>query len=229
MGETRDGCHSRPRAISEYLVEAMAGAGAEQICMVIASEKQDLVRFYGSGERHHVSIGYLYQAQPTGMADAIDVAYPLARDATVLMGMPDTIVQPADSLSRIRTHLEDEHCDIALAVAPTDEPGRLGPVNLDRSGRVLEVLDKPASPPHNMVWTVACWAPRFTEFLHRQLAQQPRAHPEAPLGLIFQDAILAGFDVRALPFADGCYIDAGTVDGLSAARRLMSSRTSARG
>ena len=220
---------ARPRAISEYLVEAMAGAGANRICMVISSEKPDIPRFYGSGERHGVAIGYLCQERPTGMSDAIDLAYPWSRDATVLMGMPDTIVRPADSLTRIRALLEDTQCDIALAVAPTDEPERLGPVNVDRSGRVIEVLDKPSTPPHNLVWTVACWAPRFTEFLHQQLAHTPRAHPEAPLGLIFQQAIAAGFDVRAMTFTDGCYIDAGTVEGLASARRLMAEPRHARG
>jgi glucose-1-phosphate thymidylyltransferase len=225
VGET----HTRPRAISEYLVDAMAGAGADRICMVISSDKPDIPRFYGSGEQHGVSIGYLYQERPTGMSDAIDIAYPWLREATVLMGMPDTIVRPADSLTRIRAMLEDAHCDIALAVAPTDEPERLGPVIVDRSGRVLEVLDKPSTPPHNLVWTVACWSPRFTEFLHQQLALSPRTHPEAPLGLIFQDAIAAGFDVRALTFADGCYIDAGTVEGLAAARRLMAEPSHAQG
>jgi glucose-1-phosphate thymidylyltransferase len=227
VGYTRDA--ARPRAISEYLVDAMVDAGADRICMVVAPDKQDIVRFYGSGEAHGVPIAYLCQEQQTGMSDAIDLACPWLRDATVLMGMPDTIVKPDDSLSRIRALLEREQCDIALAVAPTDEPARLGPVHMDAGGRVLEVMDKPVTVPHNMVWTVACWAPRFTEFLHAQLAVQPRAHPEAPLGLIFQDAILAGFDVRALAFADGRYIDAGTVAGLAAAQQLAAGLTPAGG
>lgn len=219
----------RPRAISEYLVGAMAAAGADRICMVISSSKPDIPRFYGSGEHHGVSIAYLCQEHPTGMSDAINLGYPWLRDATVLMGMPDTIVRPADSLTEIRALLEDTPCDVALAVAPTDEPERLGPVNIDRSGRVLEVMDKPAAAPHNLVWTVACWSPRFTEFLHQHLQRSPRAHPEAPLGLVFQEAIAAGFDVRALTFLDGCYIDAGTVEGLAAARRLMGEPSHARG
>jgi len=218
-----------PRLISEYLVESMRDAGAERVCMVIAADKHDLVRFYGSGDRHGVPIAYLCQDNATGMSDAIDLAEPWLRDATVLMGMPDTIVRPHDSLSQVRELLERKQCDIVLAVAPTDEPGRLGPVNIDRSGRVIEVLDKPSSPPHNLVWTVACWSPRFTEFLHEQLAVQPRVRAEAPLGLIFQDAIAAGFDVRAITFTGGCYIDAGTVDGLAAAQRLMAGLTTARG
>jgi glucose-1-phosphate thymidylyltransferase len=208
------------RAISEYLVEAMVEAGAERLCMVIAPDKHDIVEFYGAGERHRAPIAYVCQEQPTGMSDAIDSAYPWLRGATVLMGMPDTIVQPEDSLARIRALLERQECDIALAIAPTSEPERLGPVNVAADGRVLEIFDKPRVAPHNRVWTVACWSARFTEFLHQHLRAH-RRDDEAPLGLIFQSAIAQGFAARAITFAAGCYIDAGTTAGLQAAQRWV--------
>jgi dTDP-glucose pyrophosphorylase len=213
------------RAISEYLIEAMRDAGADRICTVIAPDKQDIVRFYGAGERHGVRIDYVTQDQPTGMSDAIDLAFERLRGATVLMGMPDTIVRPHESLRVIRALLEDSGCDIALAVAPSDEPCRLGPVTMHADGRVIEVFDKPRVAPHHQVWTVAAWAPRFTEFLQHHLATAARPIPEAPLGLIFQAALEHGFDVRGRLFVDGCYVDAGTPEGLSAARRIVAGET----
>ena len=100
-----DGGSVRPRLLSEDLVGAMVEAGAESICMVIAPDKNDIVRHYGSGHRHGVSISYLCQDHATGMSDAIDIAYPWLRDATVLMGMPDTIVRPQHSLASARNLL----------------------------------------------------------------------------------------------------------------------------
>jgi glucose-1-phosphate thymidylyltransferase len=222
VGEVRDGGGLRPRAISEHLVDAMRDAGAGRICLIVAPGKHDIAQFYGDGSGHGVAIEYLCQQQPTGMSDAIDLAYASLRGATVLMGMPDTIVRPSHSLRDIRTLLDDRQCDVALAVAPTEEPWRLGPVTIDVEGRVVEVFDKPHPAPHNLVWTVAAWGPRFTEFLHDHLVAPVRTIPEAPLGLIFQAAIAQGFDVRARSFADGCYIDAGTPEGLAAARRFVS-------
>jgi hypothetical protein len=92
-------------------------------------------------------------------------------------------------------------------------------------GRVIEVFDKPRVAPHHQVWTVAAWAPRFTEFLQHHLATAARPIPEAPLGLIFQAALEHGFDVRGRLFVDGCYVDAGTPEGLSAARRIVAGET----
>jgi glucose-1-phosphate thymidylyltransferase len=232
-----DGC--RPKAVSEYLFDALVAADADRVCVVIAPEKHDILRFYGSGERHGVPIAYVCQEVPTGMADAIDAAYPWIGDATVLMGMPDTIFRPVDALAKLRVFYEQEHADLALAVAPTDEPGRLGPVLVDAGGRVLEVMDKPEAPPHNNVWVVACWGATFTEFLHSYLAARRPSHDvvsgfpstalgagsrtEVALGSIFQAFVERGSRVRALSFDDGFYIDAGTMEGLRAAQRVVAS------
>ena len=213
------------RPISEYLVDAMVDAGAERICIVVAPDKIDIRRFYGSGERHGVPITYFYQQKPTGMSDAIDLAFEELHDATVLMGMPDTIVRPASSLRLIHELLGRTAADLALAVAPTDDPCRLGPVNVADDGRVLEIFDKPLIAPHDRVWTVACWSPRFTQFLHNYLRDHSRAISEAPLGLIMQAAVERNCNVRALVFGDGRYIDAGTSDGLATARGFVESES----
>ena len=220
VGETdgRDG--RRLRAVSEYLIDAMAAAGADRVCVVINAEKHDVVRFYGSGMSNGVPIAYVCQDRPEGMAHAIDCAYPWLRDATVLMGMPDTVVRPPDSLQKLRALHDHEGADISLAIAPTREPHRLGPVTWDVSGRVIEILDKPNSPPHNRVWTVACWAPRFTEFLHHFLASSSPAG-ELVLGHVFQAAVDEGFNARALWFPDGEYLDIGTLEGLRFAQQAV--------
>jgi glucose-1-phosphate thymidylyltransferase len=218
---TPDG--TRPKAVSEYLIDALAAADVRRVCMVIAPDKHDILRHYGSGARHGVEIAYVCQETPTGMADAIDLAYPWIRDSTVFMGMPDTIFRPADAFARLRAVYEREHADLALVVCPTDEPRRLGPVMFDASGRVSEVLDKPAVVPHNNVWVVAIWRPAFTEFLHAELTARSPAQGEVALGTIFQTAVERGLRVHALPFPDGIYIDAGTPEGLEAARREIAS------
>jgi len=218
---------ARPKAVSEYLIDALVGAGVRRACMIVAPDKHDILRYYGSGSRHGIDLAYLCQTTATGMADAIDLAYPWIRDHTVFMGMPDTVFRPADAFAQLRVVYERERADLALVVCPTDEPARLGPVMFDARGRVLEVMDKPVSAPHNMVWVVAIWSPALTEFLHAELAaRRPSAH-EIALGSMFQTAVERGFRVHALPFPDGFYIDAGTVEGLAAARQAVASAGSA--
>ena len=57
----------RPKAVSEYLVERMIAAGADQICMIISPEKSDIVRYYA--ERSYAAeIFYVVQQTPAGFA-----------------------------------------------------------------------------------------------------------------------------------------------------------------
>src|SRR3954470_7105967 len=68
----------RPKAVSEYLVERMIAAGAEQICMVISAEKSDIVRYFA--ERNYAAeIFYVVQQEPQGLCDALFRAEPFAR------------------------------------------------------------------------------------------------------------------------------------------------------
>ena len=56
----------RPKAVSEYLVERMIAAGAEQIAMVISAEKTDIVRYYAERE-YAAEIFYVVQRKPRGL------------------------------------------------------------------------------------------------------------------------------------------------------------------
>src|SRR5438132_13138121 len=59
----------RPKAVAEYLVERMIAAGAEQICMVISTEKTDLIS--NLAESHYAAeIFYMLQQNPQGLCHA---------------------------------------------------------------------------------------------------------------------------------------------------------------
>jgi glucose-1-phosphate thymidylyltransferase len=223
VGDTRDATGRRPKAVSEYLFDALSVAGVAHVCVIVAAEKQQVAEFFGGGERHGVSITYVCQSAPTGMADAVDAAYRWIRNADVVVGMPDTVFRPLDAVLELRRLFEREGADLALGVFPTDEPNRLGPVLLESTGRVVEVFDKPPVCTVRNTWGIACWGPRFTELLHDDLADRPRGgvSAERPLGAVFQMAVERGFNVQALSFAAGMYIDVGTLDGLIAARSAV--------
>ena len=60
----------RPRAVSEYLIERMACAGATKICFVISPWKSDILQYYG-GSIGDLAVAYVIQSQAAGLADAI--------------------------------------------------------------------------------------------------------------------------------------------------------------
>src|SRR5438128_764832 len=87
----------RPKAVSEYLVERMIAAGAEQIAMVVSAEKTDIVRYYAE-RAYAAEIFYVVQRQPKGLCDAVFRAEPFARaHEQVLIGLSDTIWFPENA------------------------------------------------------------------------------------------------------------------------------------
>jgi dTDP-glucose pyrophosphorylase len=109
----------RPKAVSEYLVERMIAAGADQICMVISAEKTDIIEYYAA-RNYAAEIFYVVQQTPLGLCDALFRAVPFARHhERVLIGLPDTIWFPENAYLPA---LAAQEADCNLVLFPVDEP-----------------------------------------------------------------------------------------------------------
>lgn len=207
-----------PKVVSEYLVEALAAGGAERVLMIVNAGKSDILRFYGDGHAHGVSIGYLVQEQVTGMPAALDLARPWLGDATVLFGMPDTILQPDDCFLRLlETHRRRE-ADVTLGLFRTHEPWRFGMVEEDGDGCLGRCVDKPQESDLEYMWGIAVWSPAFTRLLGRFCADaHVRSTGELLLGDAFNAAAKNDLRVVCHRFVDGSYLDVGSPDDLLAA------------
>jgi glucose-1-phosphate thymidylyltransferase len=201
-----------PRPVLQASLDQMRTAGVAQCVIVIAEWKLELVRILGDGSSSGVALAYVVRSVPRGLSDALDAAWPWVHGGDMCMTLPDTIVAPTDALARLRVERETSGADLVLGVFPTDKPEQLGPVRVGDDGRVLEVLDKPASTDLRNTWGMAVWSPRFTALLHAAVVD---ATPV--LGALFQRAIDEGFAVRAVCFDEGSFDDLGTPEGLARA------------
>jgi glucose-1-phosphate thymidylyltransferase len=207
-----------PKAVSEYLVEALVRGGAKRIFMIVNSSKADILRFYGDGSAHGVSMAYLVQEQPTGMPAALDLARPWLGEATVLFGMPDTIIHPPDCYAQLLEHHRERQADVTLGLFATDEPWRFGMVEEDERHRLIRCVDKPRSSPLRYMWGIACWGPAFTAYLGDFCARaRDEVGSELLLGDAFTSAAQSGLTVTCHSFTDGSYLDVGSPDDLMAA------------
>lgn len=205
---------ARPRAVAEYGVEAIKAAGIDRLFFVVAPWKLDVVTYFGDGAQFGVSVGYLYQEEARGLPHAIDIAYPWIDGRHVALVLPDTIITPADALARLRTRYLDTGADLALAVFPTEQAWRLGPVVMS-GGKVERVLDKPKGPAPANTWGAAIWGERFAALLHQGLAQAgPPETGEPVLGMFFDLAVRRGLKAVAVEFPGGSFEDAGTSEGI---------------
>jgi glucose-1-phosphate thymidylyltransferase len=157
---------------------------------------------------------------PYGPAFTLDAAYPFVRGATVAIGFPDIVFQPADAYTHCLARLGDGGADIVLGLVPFEQPEIADMVDVDEAGRVRDIVIKQPAYHLRYSWVVAMWGPAFTEFMHAHLAealQQLDPAQEWHVGRVVQAALQAGLRVDSVTFPEGGYVDYGSPDAL---RRL---------
>ncbi len=209
----------RPKVVSQYIIEAMKEAGVRRILIIVGQGKHDVVEYYGDGSRFGLQIAYLYQEHLDGMPSAINLARPWIGDATVVFGMPDTIIRPVTALKTLLDDHLQSGADLSLGLFPTDRPHKFGMVEIDGANRVLSTVDKPNQSSLTYMWGTCCWSSGFTELLHKFLAGRESTGRESVLGDVFNAALERQMNVFGFPATDGRYIDIGTSDELNVALR----------
>ena len=205
----------RPKAVSEYLVERMIAAGAEQICMVISAEKTDIVEYYAERD-YAAEIFYVVQQTPRGLCDAIFRAEPFARHHDcVLVGLPDTVWFPENAYLPA---LPEPGSDCNLVLFPVDQPSAFDAVVCDEQGFVREVQVKSAAAKTNWIWGAVTAS--GSAFRRLKLLWDSRHRSDEYLGDLLNASIAAGNPVRAY-FTGEKYIDVGTLEGYRTAQDYL--------
>jgi glucose-1-phosphate thymidylyltransferase len=214
----------RPKVVSHYLLEKMHLAGVSKVFFILRQGKWDIPAYYGDGSAFGLQLGYLMMGRPHGPPYTLDQAYPFARRAVIAFGFPDILFTPDDAFVHLLARQRDTQADVVLALLTAHAPEIMDMVEVDASGRVLDIVLRPGPTTLRYAWIVAVWSPVFTEFLHRHLAQldaHPRqgdaAPPELTVGHVLRAAVEQGLRVEGIPFPGHTYLDVGTPEGLSKA------------
>ena len=204
----------RPKAVSEYLVERLALAGADKVCFVVAPGKSDIIEYFG-GDAAGVSFAYVVQPRPAGLCDALFRAAPLVHsDEPVALGLPDTIWFPEDALRA----LPDDR--LSFLTFPVGRPQHFDVVVTDPHGRVLEVQVKPAQPRSNWIWGAIKMPGRVFHELHA-LWREPERGDEY-VGTLVNAWLERGGEAVGVQAGER-YVDVGTLDGYREAIQLLTS------
>jgi glucose-1-phosphate thymidylyltransferase len=205
----------RPKAVSEYLVERMIAAGAEQICMVISAEKADIIRYFAE-QNYAAEIFYVVQRKPQGLCDALFRAEPFARShEQVLIGLPDTIWFPENAYLPA---LDLQRIDVNLVLFPVANPSAFDAVVCDDQGYVREVQVKTSAAASNWVWGAV--TATGDSFYRLKLLWESRHRSDEYLGDLLNAFIAAGNVVRGRHCGE-VYMDVGTLDGYRQAQDYL--------
>ncbi|MGW6907298.1 glucose-1-phosphate thymidylyltransferase [Streptomyces sp. NPDC054940] len=197
-----------------YALEALAAAGITDVCIVVGTYEEDLRRAAGDGSAFGLQVTYLRQSRPLGLAHAVLVARDFLGDDDFLLYLGDNYLQQGVTgfLRRARV----DRAAARLLVTPVPDPTAFGVAEVDESGTVLQLEEKPERPRSDLA-LVGVYA--FTAAVHEAVrAIRPSARGELEITHAVQWLIDRGAPVRA-EITTAPWRDTGSVDDMLEANR----------
>ncbi|HEX5909175.1 MAG TPA: glucose-1-phosphate thymidylyltransferase [Thermoleophilaceae bacterium] len=128
-----------------YGIRAMAEAGIEEVGIIVAPETGGEIReAAGDGSQFGVSITYIDQAEPLGLAHAVLTAEPFIGDQPFVMYLGDNLLR--NGITDLVHTFEADSPDALILLTKVPDPENYGVAELAEDGRVSRLVEKPAEP-----------------------------------------------------------------------------------
>lgn len=131
------------------VVEAIRDAGIDEIGIVVGDTAQEIKNAVGDGSRWDLSITYIHQEQPLGIAHAVKVSHEFIGDDRFVLFLGDNVIQGGISplIADFAQHPEWQS-QIVLTRVP--HPEEYGVAELS-DGRIVQLVEKPKDPPSDLI------------------------------------------------------------------------------
>jgi len=130
-----------------YGIEALKDAGIDEIGIVVGDTKDEIKQAVGDGSRWGISIAYIEQEAPLGLAHAVKVSADFLNNEPFVMYLGDNILK-----SGIRSLVEDfkkKKPNSLILLTEVPNPHMFGVAELS-NGRVVNLVEKPKNPKSNL-------------------------------------------------------------------------------
>ncbi|MCZ6801762.1 MAG: dTDP-glucose pyrophosphorylase [Nitrospirae bacterium] len=215
-----------PKVVAHYLLEKFYLAGITEAYIVLRKGKWDIPAYFGDGAFVNMHLGYLIMREPFGPPFTLDQAYPFVHNKVVAFGFPDIMFSSKDVFKQLLEYRETHQPDVVLALFPAHNPQSTDMVDIDKNGKIHNMLLNPANTELYFTWLCGVWTPVFTSFMHEYLQTYRRENSsqnaktdeaegkDLTVGDVIQAAITKGLAVHGVTFPDSQYIDIGTPEAL---------------
>ena len=198
-----------------YGIEAIAAAGIRDIGIVVGDTQAEIRAAVGDGSRWDVTVAYIEQDAPRGLAHALKISQPFIGDDPFVMYLGDNLLNKGITHFVQEFAREKPAAQILLAHVP--DPQMFGVAEL-RDGIVVKLIEKPIEPVGDLALVgVYMFGPQVFESVNRI---KPSFRNELEITDAIQDLIDRGLTVRP-HIVDGWGKDTGKLEDLLEANRLI--------
>jgi glucose-1-phosphate thymidylyltransferase len=201
-----------------YGLESIAEAGIREVGIVVGHTAAEVEAACGDGSRWGLSITYIPQAEPLGLAHAVIVARDFLGDDDFVMYLGDNIL--LEGLTRFVERFQRHSPNAQIFLAKVREPERFGVAVLE-GDRVVRLVEKPKERISDLA-LVGVYL--FDRTIHEAIDTVELSwRGELEITDSIQAMIEAGRTVRA-EMVSGWWKDTGKLEDLLEANRMMLSQ-----
>ena len=199
-----------------YGLESIAAAGVTETGIVVGDTAQEIRRAVGDGSAFGLEVTYLPQDAPLGLAHAVLIARDFLGDDDFVMYLGDNFI--VGGISGLVDDFRTERPDARILLTPVPEPTAFGVAELDDTGRVVSLEEKPQVPRSDLA-LVGVYL--FTPAVHEAVRSiEPSRRGELEITDAIQWLLDQGRDVRATTIS-GYWKDTGNVTDMLEVNRTV--------
>lgn len=200
-----------------YALEAIVAAGITEAGIVVGPHSDDVQEAVGDGSRFGISVTYIEQERPLGLAHAVLISQDFLGDDDFLMYLGDNFV--GDGVAAFTDEFRRHRPTAQILLTPVPDPTAFGVAELDAEGRVISLEEKPAEPRSDLA---VMGVYLFTAAVHEAIGEiKPSARGELEITHALQWLIEDGRTVNSA-VSKGYWRDTGNVaDMLDVNRHVL--------
>jgi glucose-1-phosphate thymidylyltransferase len=200
-----------------HVLDYIKEAGIKDIGIVVSPDSGPYIEeAIGTGSGYGGQITFIVQPEPLGLAHAVKVAQGFLDDSPFLMLLGDNLIQ--EGIKDFLNEFHTSNSDASILLKEVPDPRDFGVAELDSSGRVVHVVEKPKKPKSNLV-VIGVYL--FTAEIHKAIAQtKPSWRGELEITDAIQKLLEMGREIRS-HLVRGWWLDIGSNEGLIEANRVV--------
>lgn len=204
------------RPILHYVMDQIAAVGIEEVGVIIGPETGSQIEAALSENPWGFRLAFIEQAEPKGLAHAVQVAQGFLGDESFLMYLGDNLI--GESIAGFAEAFRTAEPDAMILLKEVEDPRMFGVAEVNEEGDVLRLVEKPHDPPSDLA-LIGVYL--FSPDIHHAIASiTPSQRGELEITDAIQRLLDDGGRI-ASSVLGGWWLDTGKKDDLLNANRVV--------